>query len=347
MTNHTRTTLDSFLAKTAFDTDVVYLHPVLIRHPSSTATDEQAEAMFNRACNQARVWVTPAVAERWLKYNLGNRAKNWDHIKTLARDMKNGDFVDLGDLAHFGVSATGSPLLLNVQHRLEAIIMSGVAQPLTISWGHSLDDRMFMDLGTKRGLATMFNFMGKPYPMYTAKTARVLVNVLDGKNTHTTLTPSEGSNSRSLRTFTEAMNDRPEFYEAVQRYTPLYSQLKMDERRFAAGAMLHEAALMYAIDPKTTDYLFDGMIKVKNDYDSPFWYINKAAKRVYKINTQTTGDSKHCTIGQTRGLMRAAWNDLKEGVVRPENYDVTALEVGPKKTFWRPVAPTLVGEATV
>lgn len=84
------------------------------------------------------VLVNPAKAREWLGKMGKNRNVSWSHVRKLAQMMSNGRWVFNGQAVIF--SETGE--LLDGQHRLQAIIMSGVEIPMQITYGVS-DHRAF------------------------------------------------------------------------------------------------------------------------------------------------------------------------------------------------------------
>jgi hypothetical protein len=75
--------------------------------------------------------VTPAMAERWLKNNFRNRPMREDTVIAYARDMKNGVWV----LTHQGIAFNDQDHLIDGQHRLRAIILSGCTVSMMVTFG--------------------------------------------------------------------------------------------------------------------------------------------------------------------------------------------------------------------
>lgn len=75
--------------------------------------------------------VTPAQAKAWLKHNFGNRPVSDDVVDAYARDMKSGTFLT----THQGVAFNDRDDLIDGQHRLLAIVKSGVSVPMMVTFG--------------------------------------------------------------------------------------------------------------------------------------------------------------------------------------------------------------------
>lgn len=67
--------------------------------------------------------VTPALAKRWLDNNVRNRRVREDVVNAYARDMVNGRWV----YTHQGIAFNDRDELIDGQHRLHAVILSGLA----------------------------------------------------------------------------------------------------------------------------------------------------------------------------------------------------------------------------
>lgn len=79
------------------------------------------------------VWVdvTPAIAAEWIKNNFVNRPLREDVVQAYARDMRNGVWVP----THQGIAFSDSNALIDGQHRLSAIVLSGLTRRMMITYG--------------------------------------------------------------------------------------------------------------------------------------------------------------------------------------------------------------------
>ena len=77
--------------------------------------------------------VTPVIAARWLKNNFGNRPLREDTVKAYARDMINGVWVP----THQGIAFNDEDALIDGQHRLSAIVLSGCTVRMMVTFGLS------------------------------------------------------------------------------------------------------------------------------------------------------------------------------------------------------------------
>ena len=85
--------------------------------------------------------VTPAVAERWLEGNEGNRRLNWNYIAQLARDMKAGRFA----CTHQGLAFDIHGRLIDGQHRLWAVLEAEVTVRMRVFFNEPPENLLHID----------------------------------------------------------------------------------------------------------------------------------------------------------------------------------------------------------
>ncbi len=109
--------------------------------------------------------VSPQVAAHWLSMNDRNRPHRQRRSTTFAQIIKGGDWM----LTHQGIAFSTKGLLLDGQHRLGGIVMSGKTVPMLVTTG--LDPKTFLviDTGLKRtGSDTLGLLGGKNTCLYAA-----------------------------------------------------------------------------------------------------------------------------------------------------------------------------------
>lgn len=100
--------------------------------------------------------ITPILAKEWLGYNTNNRPLNKHLVKQYADAMTRGEWVLNGDSIRFSITGR----LLDSQHRLHAVLLSGVTIQSLVIYG--LPDEVFetIDCGRKRGIADVLHING-------------------------------------------------------------------------------------------------------------------------------------------------------------------------------------------
>lgn len=116
-------------------------------------------------------YMTPAIAERWLKQsNTNNRRLRKAVVSQYARDMKEGRW----HAKPLAVCWDVDEKLGNGQHTLSAIAESGVAQWLLVARNVPIEAIAAMDMGLRRTIADIAHFVGKEMESRKAAVARVL-----------------------------------------------------------------------------------------------------------------------------------------------------------------------------
>lgn len=105
---------------------------------------EKARQAQNKKIRYEVVTVTPEKATKWLEGNVLNRDITQSHVEWLARQMRDHKWYLSNNAIAFDDNEQ-HPLLLDGQHRLWAIIMSGVTVQMLVGWGFSHDLQKIID----------------------------------------------------------------------------------------------------------------------------------------------------------------------------------------------------------
>lgn len=81
--------------------------------------------------------ITPEIAAEYLKHNTNNRNIRTSHVEYLSNAIKRGEWV----LSHQGIAFDESGILVDGQHRLHAIIKSGI--PVQVLVSRNVSDNVF------------------------------------------------------------------------------------------------------------------------------------------------------------------------------------------------------------
>lgn len=98
-------------------------------------------------------YVTPEIAEIWLKENRNNRTINWNQVEKIKQQMIDGEWK----LHAQGIIFDNAGNLLTGQKRLWAVVLSGIPQYFRVSRGSPPDTADLIDRGisqTSRDLAS-------------------------------------------------------------------------------------------------------------------------------------------------------------------------------------------------
>ena len=114
--------------------------------------------------------ITPELARVWLGRNTDNRKLRKHRANVLAQEMSDGNWAANGESISFDTAGA----LVDGQHRLQAIINSGVISPLTpIIMGIEPGVRSTVDTGLKRSAADVLSMRGERYAATLAGTIQL------------------------------------------------------------------------------------------------------------------------------------------------------------------------------
>ena len=124
-----------------------------------------------------RVTVTPAIATELLAKNVGNRTLSSGFVFQLAEQMKDGKWKFTGDT----VKVSDTDRLIDGQHRLSAVVLSGIPQDMLIASG--LDENVFdvIDSGKLRSAGDVLSTVGIDNPRKVATVAKFAILYKRGK----------------------------------------------------------------------------------------------------------------------------------------------------------------------
>ncbi len=130
--------------------------------------------------NSFQVEVTPAIAERWLALNQGNRSPSKSKIRRFTAAMKGGRWTLNGETIKFSITGR----LIDGQSRLMAVIGAGTPVSLEVRAGLPDEAQKSMDIGELRKNSHTLEMMGETYPAVLAPALKLVWlyerGILDG-----------------------------------------------------------------------------------------------------------------------------------------------------------------------
>jgi len=122
--------------------------------------------------------VTPVLATNMISRNTSaNRKIRERVVEEYARAMSEGRWL----LTSQGISFSKDGLLDNGQHRLEAIIMSGITVPMTVAFGQTEEAFAVLDSGSRRRASDALRAVGFANEHIVAGIIARVINISNGK----------------------------------------------------------------------------------------------------------------------------------------------------------------------
>lgn len=223
------------------------------------------------------VEVTPADAREILDRNTRNRALREEYVRKLAGAMERGEWMVNGEPIQI---AEGGELL-NGQHRLSAILASGVTVPMLVVRGLPPNTQRTMDGGTRRNLSDVLALHGQSDTTNLGAMLGMLHRYRNGDRL-------DGS-GRTAPTATEALV-LLEKEPSIKEYLPLGRKVsRVTHMRVSVSALL--AYLFDEVDSGEGTKFFDALCNASTEPQGSSIRALRSilertrAERTYKLST--------------------------------------------------------------
>lgn len=251
--------------------------------------------------------ITPIQAQMWLDTtNHKNRKMRPGRVAALAADLKNGLWRMTPDAIAFDADG----ILINGQHRLAAIVKSGIAADAIVIHGMPSETFVVTDDGLKRSFADVLSLHNVPQPHLTG-TVVGMVYRWEIAGTPDALLPGEGSRKGSKSSLLHRYNQTPEaFHAAVLAGVRISSRIGMPAGWWGAA--------MYRFTEKdqADAAYFEHAMQTGEDYQG----IALGSTNPLRVLRETllTDATKHRSFYRknqrsTIAIMTKAWNAYRIG----------------------------------
>lgn len=252
--------------------------------------------------------VDPETAREWLVFNTRNRNYRPSMVQAYAEAMRAGDWnTDLDPIVFHGAQGgrgKNTPVLLNGQHRLHALIDADVTIEFMVVWGAPLSSQADMDAGVRRQLGDQLKLMGQQYSTELAAVLRLVY----GYQNDTLRGSMHGVAYSTLLRF---LNDHPDLPDSVLPAKRVYEAIGGRVSVYGAGHYI-----LTCIDDKNIE---DDVEEFYNKLqygeglgpgDAILAYRNQA------ISLQNSAKVSRRRAGQANqlALLFKAWNAWRDGV---------------------------------
>jgi hypothetical protein len=165
---------------------------------------------------QSNIVVGPTEARRWLATNVRNRHLRKAQVTAYARDMAAGRWKFTGESIKFDRDGH----LLDGQHRLAAIVQSGVSITMPVMRGLDPDVQHNMDAGIRRKGGDALALDGHKYANTLAAAARLAILWNSGR-----LSTTDKGSSATTAEQVAFVNANPDLIRAVELAATVQKQL--------------------------------------------------------------------------------------------------------------------------
>lgn len=141
---------------------------------------------FESTVTITRMHVTPDLARMFLMHNKSNRTLSEPHVQKFVNLLKE-DHWESDNGATIKFNKAGN--LIDGQHRLQAIIISGIAADIDVATGLSEKAQATIDVGRSRTIGDQLAIEGEKYANQVAATVRWIHILATGQMTYVMSTP--------------------------------------------------------------------------------------------------------------------------------------------------------------
>jgi hypothetical protein len=244
--------------------------------------------------------VTPKQAQAWLEGNVDNRKLRETRVLFFARLLQEGEWELTGDALVFDDKG----ILINGQHRLSAIVVSGVTASFLILRGVPSKAQEVMDQGLSRNLADQLHRRQVPYAISVAGSLQWLYQMSYIERTGNVHYPN-GSLRPSLRELLALFEQHPELPEEAGRIYKIVYHIKV--RHGPTLALYHR---LKSVDTEEAEIFFkhldEGAGLAKND---PIWRLREWCL----TDVRTRNTTGRAPTYRYMAMVLKTWNLWREG----------------------------------
>lgn len=189
------------------------------------------------------IWkITPQVADGLLARNKKNRQVRHSHVTSLAGAMSRGEWITNGEAIKIGIDGA----LQDGQHRLMAVIESGVTIKCVVIEGLPPIAQETMDNGVKRTMGNVLELRDVPSARSTAAALKAFFDLHGGRLSHAApLTPSR-------QQLLAVLEEHPRITDSLPWGERLWSRL-----RYPKGIATALHYVFTQVDPEAADEFYE------------------------------------------------------------------------------------------
>lgn len=189
------------------------------------AEAEKPQVRTHFKLSAAVMEITPEVATEWLGLNHSNRSQRARGKEAYSRDIAENEWLLTGDTIKFDWFGN----LIDGQHRLEAVVLSGKPITSLVVWGVDPKAQNRMDSGIPRSFKDQLQLAGNPHAATISAAARRIFLFLPPNNERIDFNRAKVTHAELERVYRE----RPELDEISNFISPLAVKLDLPKSLLA------------------------------------------------------------------------------------------------------------------
>ena len=245
------------------------------------------------------IYVTPEMAKQWLRSNTANRKPSQAAVKRWAEIMKAHSWKLCSDAIAFDVNG----VLINGQHRLMAVIESGMTQPFLVVNNFPEDSKEACDIGKKRQLHEIMTIGGYEISQTHAAACKFLLTPWDQTGT---INPDHEIHRNRIKRVHMMVNEKISFIESC-----------INGKEFTSAEIAAMTALFQATDDETIVADFVNLLQLGVRCDNTRQPGDVAAVRYREFRlTQLAKNRRNVGMKAYRLLASVAYKHATQEPVR-------------------------------
>lgn len=244
--------------------------------------------------------ITPALAREWLKTNVSNRNVSKQNLDFLIHQIKDGKWKLNGDTIVFDENGN----LLDGQHRLEAVVVTGKELQSNVTFGIGRETFHTIDTGKGRNSADVLSTQGYKNATVVAASAKMVMSLETGsKGLATGSMKSAKCDNLDVLNFVKSRTD---FADTIGEAHKIWQSMP---HRFISGRIFCAMYYMFYRKHTTQARTFMQSVAIGTgiEADSPAFHLRNRLMKIHndKLNT--------FTVFHKCAITAKAWNLNREG----------------------------------
>ncbi len=237
--------------------------------------------------------IGPEEAQRLLEGQTRNRRIRRGHVRQMARAMQNGEWCQNGEAIKLDTEGR----LRDGQHRLTAIVESGITVEMLVIDGLPPESQETMDMGIRRTMADLLRLRNEANTHLLAATLSVLFRLRAG-----TLGSQIPGDHPTHQELLRLIDSDPDIRAYVQRGRTVTERVSVSSS--VAAALWYEFS---RVDPVEADRFFEALKSAEDLHDGDAIF---ALRRLLERDTKAKAKRSRYQIA---GLIIKAWNYWYQG----------------------------------
>lgn len=270
--------------------------------------------------------VTPALAAEWLALGADDRKIIPSRVRRFCRIIRHGEWQLTWDAIAFDTDGQRR----NGQHRLTAIVTTGVPCQLLVLWGVTIPAVDVGDQGAKRTMRQILARQGESDPSTLATSLRLMWQWQNGR--------SIGDRNPDASPDVSEMQAILREHPGLRAHVVIARKLRKEAKLGSDGLGVVLSYLFMRVDPDEAEDFIARLISGRSNLDDDRDPILQVRRRLARIDSQSIG-TKGGDVTYKAALIIKAFNAWRRGDLRELRWNRGGRTPEPFPTIEAPANP--------